>query len=177
MGAGDLPLIPPGKHSNGALVKRPFSISRNRVTIDEYALFTSETGRDMPASAGQREGSLSILEVSWFDARDYIEWLSSRTGQRYRLPTEAEWEYAAQSGLFELHGNLWDWTADCWNVAVSAAAADLKASSTGDCSLRVLRGGTLESGQEVNGVDGRYGEFPVYRHPKIGFRVSRDLIP
>ena len=72
-----------------------FALSKYEVTIDEYNRFTDATGRDRPREILDGE---PVTGITWYDAVAYTEWLSARTGERYRLPSEAEWEYAARAG-------------------------------------------------------------------------------
>jgi formylglycine-generating enzyme len=75
----------------------PFRLGRFQVTSAEFAAF-----RPFPF----KDGRLPATEVSWFDAVEYCEWLSARCGFPVRLPTEAEWEFAARGGL---EGKLYPW--------------------------------------------------------------------
>ncbi len=75
-----------------------FAIGKHEVTFDQYDLFAEATGRSKPSSAGWRRGNRPVINVSWQDAVAYTRWLSEQTGSRYRLPTEAEWEFVARSG-------------------------------------------------------------------------------
>ena len=74
-----------------------FALSKCEVTFEEYAPFTAATGR-RTNDAGRGRGSRPVINVSWEDAVAYTGWLSAQTGKWYRLPSEAEWEYAARAG-------------------------------------------------------------------------------
>ncbi len=75
----------------------PFTISTHEVSYREYARFCRATNRECPEQPWNRD-DLPVVNVSWDDAKRYTAWLSKQTGKGYRLPTEAEWEYAARAG-------------------------------------------------------------------------------
>ncbi len=77
---------------------RPFAIGRYEVTFDEYDRFARATGRSLPGDEGRGRGKRPVVNVSWDDAVSYTRWLSQQTGKQYRLPSEAEWEYAGRAG-------------------------------------------------------------------------------
>jgi len=77
---------------------RPFAMGKYAVTFEEYDLFCLRTQRDPVSDAGWGRGRRPVIQVTWYEALAYSEWLSAQTGQTYRLPTEAEWEYACRAG-------------------------------------------------------------------------------
>ena len=158
-----------------------------------------------------------VEHVSWNDVQAFLKQLNEVTGARYRLPTEAEWEYAARGGqrsqgysyagsetpgsvawysrnswgathpvgqkqpnelgLYDMSGNVWEWVADCWHADYVGVPSDRSAWQSGDCSVRVLRGGSwddvpgdLRSTDRGTDTAGSLGR-------KVGFRLARMLTP
>lgn len=166
-----------------------FSIGRYEVTFREYDQFTEDTGRAKRHDVGFGREDRPVIDVDWFDAVAYADWLSKETGKKYRLPTDAEWEYAARAnavvgfryswgaepgenqancrncgsrwdgrmtspvgsfapnalGIFDMHGNVGEWTSNCERVN-SAEDANVT-----DCKVGTVRGGSwdVESDQLV----------------------------
>jgi formylglycine-generating enzyme required for sulfatase activity len=129
------------KPPHWVLIGRPFAISTNAVTVDEFRAFIAATGRDVrgcdtyddkwryrseadwenPGFA--QAGSHPVTCVSWDDARAYAGWLSTTTGHQYRLPSAAEWEYAARAGGEAVQ----PWVANGSGACASANVADQRA--------------------------------------------------
>ena len=90
-----LPILPSGKH---------LAMTRTEVTFKDYNYFAKNTGRIIPSDNDWGVDDRPVVNVSWNDASDYAAWLSKKSGYKYRLPNNTEWEWAAAGGSKE---NYW----------------------------------------------------------------------
>jgi formylglycine-generating enzyme required for sulfatase activity len=185
---------------------RSFMAGKYEVTFAEWDACVAGGGCNgvRPADEGWGRGRRPVINVSWNDAQAYVQWLSKRTGKRYRLLTSEEWEFAARAGttseyswgneepvcnesarnganfdacpddrtrpvgsfpangfgLHDVHGNVEEWVEDC---------------DDGDCSRRVLRGGTWVSSPQSLRSAIRSRSDPSISDNFMGFRVARTL--
>lgn len=80
-----------------------FAITRSEITFAQYDKFATATNRTLPDDKGWGRGDMPVINVSWRDASAYAGWLTEQTGQKYRLPSETEWEYAARAGTTSVY--------------------------------------------------------------------------
>jgi formylglycine-generating enzyme required for sulfatase activity len=106
----EMVVVPSGEFSMGGdspyekperkvTIAQAFAIGRREVTFDEWdACVAARACRNRPEDHGWGRGTRPVINISWDDAKEFVAWLSQTTGRPYRLPTEAEWEYAARAG-------------------------------------------------------------------------------
>ena len=106
----EMVVIPPGEFMMGSAesekerpqhvvrIAYPLAVGRYPVTFEEYDHFVRSKGRAQPGDEGWGRGRRPVINVDWEDAKAFAAWLSVQTGQRYRLLSEAEWEYACRGG-------------------------------------------------------------------------------
>ncbi len=90
------------------ILAQPFAVSLLPVTFEQWDVCVAEDGtRHRPSDATWGRGDRPVMNVSWHDAQEYVGWLSRKTGERYRLLTEAEWEYACWAGVSQAERYPW----------------------------------------------------------------------
>ncbi len=197
------------------VIIRTFLLAAHDVTFDEYDTYAGATGRTRPNDSGWGRGKRPVVNVSWEDAQAFIVWLNQQSGKHFRLPSEAEWEYAARAGtttryywgdqfdssrannnktsttlvglfppnnwgLFDMSGNVYQWTQDCWNVVdfwtgrYKNAPSDGAAWTTGECIYRVIRGGSWTDDPWGLRVSSREHDAISTRANFLGFRIAQD---
>ena len=171
-----------------------FALARHEVTRGDFSRFQAATGRDMGGGCRVYNGKDWTVErdrnwrdsgrdqvvcVTWEDAAAYAAWLSSETGERYRLPSEAEWEYVARRtgelGVENMVGSVWEWAADCWRPNYKGAPSDGSAVARRRCKDRVMRGGSWLNGPALQTPSYRLRILGEERFNNVGFRVARDV--
>ena len=185
---------------------RSFSIGKTEVTQGQWRALMGSN----PSSFSNCGDNCPVENVSWEDTKQYVSRLSAKTGKTYRLPSEAEWEYACRAGgrheycgsdsadnvawhygnggnathtvagkkanawgLHDMSGNVWEWTEDCRNDNYSGAPTDGSVWTSGNCSLRVVRGGSWNVGPQLLRAALRNGFTTAIRGINLGFRVAR----
>ena len=186
-----------------------FEIGKYEVTQKVWAAVMGANPSDFQGCA-----QCPVEQVSWDDIQAFLRKLNAEGG-RYRLPSEAEWEYAARGGrqsrgyehagsnnpnavawyednsgekthrvgqqqanelgLHDMSGNVWEWVQDCWNANYAGAPSNGRAWTRGDCSSRVLRGGSWYSIPRDLRSANRFRFSSGFRSSFFGFRIARSL--
>jgi formylglycine-generating enzyme required for sulfatase activity len=212
-------------------IDKPFAVGRYAVTFAQWDACYAEgaCGHRRLGDLDFGRGKRPAIFATWAEAQLYVQWLKRKTGQPYRLLSEAEWEYAARGcknlkcgyapfwfgaikpelavydsrrsydgspkanpglktlpvdsgppnpfGLYNMLGNVRQWTQDCWNPAPAAIASNGAPVLSGDCSARATRGGSWADDPAKLRAAARDYESVDEGSERIGFRVARDLGP
>lgn len=214
----EMVVIPEGSFQMGSTLgsinERPVrTVSIQRFALGKYEITQGQWRHLMDSNPSFFVGDhLPVENISWDEAQEYVRRLSLKTGRRYRLVSEAEWEYAARAGsqteypfgnspehldkyawykansgrkthpvgqklangfgLHDIHGNVWEWVQDCWNESYEGAPSDGAALEQGDCSRRVLRGGSWFYAPEGLRSARRNWFFATGRNDIFGVRIA-----
>lgn len=203
-----------GPQHEVGLVK-PFAIGKYAITFEDYDSFSKANWRHKHDDNGWGRTKKPVMNISWHDAQAYCEWLSEQTGSRYRLPSEAEWEYACRAGsitsfswgniiiqdkanysgspnprgqtvnvekftpntfgLFQMHGNVWEWCQDRWHKDYQGAPTEGCAWESGN-GARVARGGSYSGLSSELRSASRFQCGATDHYSFMGFRVVQDLL-
>ena len=186
----EMPLVPiPGTE---------IRMAATEVTNAQYEAYDPTHARSF--SSGDDD---AVTKVSWFDAAGFCRWLSGLSGRKFRLPTEAEWEYACRAGTRTAYNTGDDFPADQWKAQannrykepVSLRVAQFRPNAWGlydmhgnveewcldaweaSGDFRVTRGGSHNMEVRYLRSDARAAAIPEDRSVLIGFRVVEDLSP
>lgn len=225
----EMVLIPGSSYEVGSLLDyraqpihqvelKPFYIGKYEITFEQFDAFTQATGKLKRNDLGWGRGNNPIVDITWEDANEYAEWLSSVTGETYRLPTEVEWEYAAragnylaqyswgdeigknsancrgcgsqwdgkstapagsfeanQYGLYDMHGNVWELTSNCYSLTYRDAVSFNPEADSDDCKSIVVRGGSWDTDSSKLKIWSREPNRKVETYNDVGFRLIKEV--
>jgi len=204
------------KPSHEVHIDYDIAMSKYLVTVEDYMLFAQATGADIPVERHEDLGfDVPVRRVRWTDAKAYCNWKSERESKNYRLPTEAEWEYACRAGsttkysfgedesllgeytwyransggithdvgtkkpnawgLYDMHGNVWEWCIDCYSDSYENTPTDGSAYKIPNEKGRVLRGGSYNADADKCSSTSRINLGSGGKNYFIGFRVVIEL--
>ena len=197
-------------------IAHPFAMSKFEVTFEQWDACVAAAVCP-PAREAWGRGAMPLVNVSWDEAKQYLAWLSQLSGKEYRLPTEAEWEFAARArshtryswgeesgtnnascdgcgakwflqtapagsfkpnafGLYDVHGNVWEWVEDSWHENYEGAPADGSAwLQDADPTFRVIRGGSWHNDTDLVRSAIRFKRHHKVQFDTLGFRVARTM--
>ena len=209
-------LVPEGAFVMGANDGRPderpehsvyvsaFRMALTPVTNAQYARFLGATSHNEPrfwSDARFNAADQPAVGISWFDAVAYCDWLASVTGDRWRLPTEAEREKAALGGedspliegpavqdapfavgvfapnaygLFDLQYNVHEWCSDWYDAGYYAASPARDPTGPESGTRRASRGGAWRHQIKMSRPSARSSLNPTFEYNDYGFRLARD---
>lgn len=204
--AADRDARPPERPAVRARITKSFAMGRTEVTVGEYRAFLAATKRAAPdcASFATAVPTAPVSCVSHADALAYVDWLSGQTGERYRLPSAAEWEYAAKAGrestsipvrvaalkstasdasaepnpfgFVGMGGSVAELVADCFTKSLAEAPTDGTAAvAEGGCRNRVVKDGSDAEPAPYHRPSSRRAVAFDQRFEGIGFRVAREI--
>jgi formylglycine-generating enzyme required for sulfatase activity len=189
-----------GSEQREVIIDYEFEMGKYPVTFDEYDMYCEDENKEKPSDRGWGRGKRPVINVSWHDAVAYCKWLSEKSNQNYRLPSEIEWEYACRAGTTtkwsfgddEKELKKYAWYND--NSNGSTHEVGLKESNDWklhdmhgnvfewcedwydkDEDRKVLRGGSWNLNSFITRSSSRNRLIPTLRGSLVGFRLLRTL--